>query len=324
MLLNVLTDLSADTGLDIVQKRPLLLRILNRAAKEMHKELECNKVYREATLAVPPDKIVSLPSFIGELRGMRMHTNELPFNLDAMTMPRYKNTTLQHKFKNWRDLGEAATYVYPEQGKLTLTCPSVETTSAEVVIKGQTANANSIEETVIMSATSKETVALFGPRIDSIFCSTERLADITIKDYLGTEIATLYNNFQTTRYKIVDVSQVFWTLDTTDGQSLIDVLYKVPAHSLLNDGDSFYAGDDYDEAWYNMSMFFFLKPLQNRQSDAQAHRAVCMNFLTSAKESSEQGIMKRLIYGRNKFYGLFRKYRYYPGSVTNVDHNIQA
>lgn len=324
MLLNVLTDLSADTGLDIVQKRTTLLRLLGRAAKEMHKELECNKIYRECTLTVPPDKVVALPSFIGELRGMRMHTNELPFDLAAIASPRYTNNTLQHKFKNWRDLGEAATYQLPQQGRLRLTCPIVEDTPVQILIHGETDKANSVEETVTMDATDKQTINLFGPRIDSIFCASERIADISIADYTGTEVAILYNNYRNTVYKIVDVSQVFWTLDTSDGQSLIDVLYKLPAFSLLKDSDTFYAGEDYDEAWYNMAMFFFLKPLENRLNDAAVHRQACLTFLQSAKESSEQGIMKKLVFGRNKFYNLFRKYRYYPGSVTNVDHNIQS
>lgn len=324
MLLNVLTDLSAETGLDIVQKRPLLIRLLNRAAKEMHKELECNKIYRECTLTVPPDKVVSLPSMIGELRGMRMHTNELPFNLEALAMPRYKNSTLQHKFKNWRDLGEAATSVIPQVGRLTLTCAGTEETPVTIFIEGQSTGGNSILEEVVMDDVSKTTTNVFGPRIDSIFCPEERIYDITIKDYTGTEIAVLYNNFQITRYKIVDVSQVFWTLDTSDGQSLIDVLYKLPASTLCKDADSFYAGDDYDEAWFNMAMFFYLKPLQNRLQDAIAHKQACMMFLQAAKESGEQGIMKKLAFGRNRFYGLFRKYRYYPGSVTNVDHNVTS
>lgn len=309
MLLDVLKQLSTDTGLDIVQKRPLLLTYLNRAAKEMHKELECNKIYREATLVVSPNKVVSLPSFIGELRGMRMHTGDIPFEVKALS-PKYKNDTSEYKYKNWRDLGESATHTIPSQGKLIFTVSDIETTPVTVRIKGQSNDANSIEEDIEISSTLVQSSNLFGPRIDSIFCSSARTKDITVYDYLNIEIAILYNNFPTTRYKTVDVSEVFWNLDTEDGESLIDVLYKVSAFELNKDSDSFYAGDDYDEAWYNMAMFFFLKPLQNRLNDAVAHRAVGMDTITAAKRSGEQGAVKKLSFGRNKFYGLFNRSSY--------------
>jgi len=325
MLIDVLTRLSADTGLSADQKRNTLLQLLQTSAREMHKELECTKIYREITLAVPVDKLVSLPSFIGELRGTRMHTNELPFNRDSIGSPRYVTNTLEYKFKNWRDLGDSPVQVLPEEiGQITLSCDSVEDTTVSVLIGGESPGSSFVEESVLMNAVSKTTTRLFGPMIFSIACaSKDRLYDITIKDVIGNELAILGNNQQKTRYKIIDVSQVFWTLDTSAGESLIDVLYKLPAYNLTRDSDSFYAGDDFDEAWYNMAMFFFLKPLQNRLQDAMTHRAAALDFVRSAKDSTEDGIIKKLSFGRNRFYGLFRKYRYYPGSVTNVDHNIQ-
>ena len=326
MLLDVLTRFCADSGLHITQKRVMAIQILNQSAKEMHRELECSKLLREVTLAVQPDQVVALPSFIGELRGLRMHTNELPFDVNSIGSPRFTSNTLAFKFKNWRDLGEGATASLPANvGHLTLTTNQVETTPVVVKICGQTDKSIQTEESVTISAVSNITASLFGPQIYTISCSTlPRTSDITILDDAGNVLAVLYNNALKTRYKIVDVSQVFWTLDTAAGESLIDVLYKVPATNLVNDSDSFYAGDDYDDAWYNMAMFMFLKPLQNRLQDATTHRQVCMDFIQSAKESGESGIVKKITFGRNRFYGLFKKYRYFPGSVTNVDHNIQG
>lgn len=325
MLIDVLTQVAADTGLDSVQKRDLLLQLLNRAAREMYDLLESNKLYREVTLVVPSNKVVALPSFIGELRGMRMHTNELPFDLHSLAQPRYVNTTLQHKFKNWRDMGESAIHTDLENvGVLTLTCPAIETENVTVSISGQTNNASKVEELVLINDTSVDTTNQFGPAIFTISCLSKRENDITIYDADGNEIAILYNTAKKTRYKLVDVSQIFWTIDTTDSGSYIDVLYKVPKIELYRDTDSFFAGDDFDEAWYNMTMHLFLKPLQNRQSDSQAFAIAALNILTAAKESAEQGMVKKISFGRNKFFGIFRKYRYFPGSVTNVDNNVQT
>lgn len=324
MLIDVLTQVSADTGMEPVQKRAALLQLVNRGAKELHKRLECNKIYREVTLVVQPNAVVSLPAYIGELRGMRMHTNELPFDLHSLSMPRYINTTLQYKFKNWRDLGESATEQLPALvGPLTITTNGVESIPAQVTVSGQTNNSAQIEEIVTINASTVNTTNLFGPQIFSISCLTPRLYDITISDASGNELAVLYNNFKKTRYKIMDVSQIFWTLDSNDGGSLIDVLYKLPVTELTRDTDSFFAGDDYDEAWYNVSMFLYLQPLQNRQQDAMAYQQKFLNTMAAIKDSTEQGMIKKLGFGRNKFYGIFRKYRYFPGSVTNVDHNVQ-
>ena len=330
MLINVLTSVAADAGYEPTQQRAALLELLNRAAKDLYNALECNKIKREVTLVVPPDAVVALPTFIGELRGMRMHTNELPFDLHSIGSPRYVSNTLGYKYKNWRDLGESPVHALPSAvGHLRISCPVVDGVS--VVISGQTDKALKIEETVELVADENDsnvaytvTTNLFGPQIYSISCMSARTADITVKDNNGNELAILYNTDYKTRYKLVDVSQLFWTLDTSDGKTLIDVCYKVPFSRLTNDSDSFFAGDDYDNAWYYMAMHHYLKPLQGREEEAAKMLASAYNAVQAAKDGSEQQVMKKVSFGRNKFYGMFKKYRYYPGAVTNVDHNTQT
>lgn len=323
MLADVITRVAGDTGYNLVDQRSALVSLAGRAASQMHKMLECNRIYRETTLVVQPDSVVSLPAFIGELRGMRMHTNELPFDLNSIASPRYVTTTLQYKFKNWRDLGESAVQVLPAVGQLVLSTAQVETVPAQILISGQTANALQVEEVVTLDAVAKLTVNAFGPQIYKIACLTKRNFDINVIDINGNLVAILYNTFSKTRYKLVDVSQIFWTIDSADGGSFIDVLYKLPLSVLLNDSDSFYAGDEYDEAWYHFCMHLYFVPLEGRQTDAATHLNLALTAMRSVKDGTEQQIIKKLNYGRNKFFGLFRKYRYFPGSVTNVDHNIQ-
>lgn len=325
MLIDVLTRLSADTGFHAVRQRAALIALLNQSAKEMHHELECNKVYRECTLVATPDALISLPSFIGELRGLRMHTNEIPIDYAAISKPRYVNNTLQHKFKNWRDLGERAVHTFPSLvGQLTIETQQAEETPVTVLISGQTNLAHEDQEEIEVASPSQTTTKLFGPTIYAISCvSDNRTADITIKDANGIEIAILYNVDRKTRYKIIDVSQVFWSLDTSAGETLVDVLYKLPFRQLTRDSDSFFAGEDFDEAWYQMSMYFFLNTKENRKQEALILRGAAMDFIKSAKDSGEQSIDKKIGWVRNPLYGLFRRWRYYPGSVTNVDNNTQ-
>lgn len=320
MLGDVLTRVAEDTGLDDVDQRSLLLRHLNNAASWMYKQLECNKIYREVSLLVPVDKVVSLPSYIGELRGMRIHTNEMPFNLESLGAPRYTSTTWNYKFRNWRDLGESPikrslNVVAP----LVITSAVVEDTPVSLLISGQTDKGLREEETVELDALEVSTTKTFGPSIYTIACSKPRTGDITITDEDDNEIAILYNTDNRTRYKIVDVSQLPWPIDSADGSSIIDVAYKHPLYRFVNDSDQFPAGDDYDDAWYFMAMHLYYKPMQDKQQESTSFFGQAEAAMVGLKESSEGQIMKKITFGRNKFFGLFRRWRYFPGSPTNVD-----
>lgn len=321
MLINVLTRVAADTGFHPVQKRDALIALIQQAADELYDELECSKMYREVTLVVPPNAVVSLPSFIGELRGMRMNTSEIPFELANIGQPRYTNNTLEHWYKNWRDKGESPIHtVLSAIGQLTITCNNIESDPVTVYINGQTNIADRDEEQVLINITTKQTTKQFGPGIYTIGCSSDaRTCDITIKDVNGNEIATLPSWNSETRYKIVDVSQIFWPLDTAAGESLIDVCYKVPKRKLYRDSDVFYAGSDYDTTWYNKAMYIHCKPLQNRTEEVAKYSAAVLASVTAAKESGEGQQKKKLNYGRNKFYGFFNRYRIWPGAITNID-----
>lgn len=307
MLLEVLTRLASDTGYHPVQQRAALVNLLNRAAVDIYNTLECNKIYREVTLVVTPNAVVALPNFVGELRGMRMHTNDLPFDLQSIGAPRYVSSTWDYRVKNWRDLGESVVHTLPELiGVLTLSTNVIEGSS--VLISGQTNKAFREQETVVLSVSPVSTTKLFGPRIDQIACMTARGSDITVKDADGTELAVLYNTELKTRYKLIDVSQVFWSADTMIGESLIDVAYKVKQTRLINDSDSFYAGDDYDNAWYHWAYHLHLAPLENRSQDATNERIAAIGALQATKDSSEQQIVKKMSFGRNKYYGHFRRW----------------
>jgi len=325
MLLDVITRLASDTGYSPVSQRASLVNLANRAATDIYNTLECNKIYREVTLVVTPNAVVALPNFIGELRGARMHTMDMPFDLQSVGSPRYVSSTWNYRVKNWRDLGESVVHTVPGQiAPLTFTSTVVEGKS--ILISGQTNNAFREQEVLLLNASPKSTTKLFGPRIDQIACMDIRSSDIIVADADGTELATLYNTENKTRYKLIDVSQVFWSSDTIVGESLIDVAYKVKQTRLVNDSDSFYAGDDYDNAWYHWAMHLFLKPLENRAQDATDERIAAISALVATKDTSEGEIVKKMSFGRNKFYGNFRRWMNYKsnyqsgyGSVIGYD-----
>lgn len=307
MFIDVLTRVSADTGLGIVQKREVLNNILHVAAKEIHSKLECNSIYREVSVVVPPNKIIALPSIIGDIKGMRLSEIEQTVELHGLTQPKYVLDVSLYKFRNWRDLGESPVHTLPANvGPISFYPKAIETTPITIKISGPTNLGSKIEESVIISSLSgHSTIQLFDPNIDSITCAQKRNYDIIIKDSAGTEIAVLYNTFDKTRYKLIDVSEYSWPSDTVDDEFIMDICYKKPAIKLVNDSDSFYAGDEYDEAWYCMAMHIFLDPLQNRKDESLMFRAKCADLLQSTKDSKEKGIMKQMVFGPNKYYNLF-------------------
>lgn len=318
MLLDVLTRVAADSGYHVTQDRAALVRLLNQSAQELHAKLECNKIYKEVTLAVPINKLVSLPSFIGELRGMRENTTDSPFNLAPLMSPRYVSGAWDWRVRNWRDVSESAMHTLPSAiGALTLTAPALESTNAVVSISGATANAQRIEESVTMSSTTKVTTNLFTTDIATIASFSTRVNNITIKDSAGIEIAVLYNDESKTRYKIVDVAEVFWASDTASDESLIDVAYKVKPFTLSRDTDSFYAGDDYDEAWYNMSMATYVKPLQGREADFVRYSGAGLASIIANKGTTESAMVKKIYRGPVK-YGMENTFG--PTSPAFVDY----
>lgn len=312
MLLPVITRVAAETGIPLVQDRQILLDLWNGACRIFHQELECNKIYREVTLIVPPDKVIALPSYIGEVKGLRVHTTEMLIPLQSINVPRYSNSTLLYKIKNWRDLGDS-----PVQqnlvivGPLTLTVPKLETVFPTIKVKGQTSTGYAVEEEVLMNSLTKTTVNSFGPRMDNIASFSVRQYDLIVTDGAGNILAMLNNTQQKTRYKLMDVSEIFWPMnDTVDGKSFIDVCYKIPFAVSVNDTDSFIGTDDYDEAIRHMMLHLNFMTQGGKEAQASAELIRATMLLKSVKDGTEDGIKKKLNFGRNRFYSLFSRGRH--------------
>lgn len=303
MLKDVLLRVAADSGYHVTQQRDAFIKLLNNAAKDIYSKLECNRIYREVTLVVPRNKVISIPSSIGPLRGMRAHYGDYPFDLHALLTPRYVSGKWNYKRQNWRDLGESPVHTYVGSvNKLKVESAVLEGTT--ITISGQTANASRIEENVLLDASPKETTAMFGPAIYRISCTTVRTCNIIIKDIDGTEIAILYNTDKQTNYKIVDVSEIFWSADTTSDETLVDIAYKIPLGELTKDTDGFPAGEDYDDAWYNMAMHMHYKPMQGKDIQAADAYKYAMLSLASVKTGTDYNTVQKISFGRNKYYDL--------------------
>lgn len=312
MLINVLKRVAADTGFEETSQRNALLAILQQAADKLHDLIECNSIFRECSLVVTPDAVVALPSYVGAIRGIRPYNYDVPFTVNSMR-PRYVTNTQNYRKDNWRDLGNSPIHTDMETiGPLKIFSSVSE--DASLYISGQTNSAAKVEETIVLNGAAQETTNLFGPTIFKIASLEPRTCDVTIKDTNDIELAVLYNTDQQTAYKLIDVSQYFWSQDTDLGECIVDVLFKSTKTKLILDTDSFYAGDEYDDAWYHMAMHVYFMPFENRKEDAKNAYGSAMLDLKAIKESNEGELEKRLSFGPNKFYSLFDNRIYYPSS----------
>lgn len=300
MLGDVLIRVAESSGHDAVQQRTKLLNILNRAAAEMYQEIDCNRIRREVSALVTKDMRIALPSMVGELLGVRVHTNDRPLDIEPMA-PRFVSDTFGYRYHNWRDLGISPFHTTPTDVN-SFTFESTLVESAVVRITGRTNVAAREVEEVTIDESPKESTKLWYPDVKSISSDSERNCDITVKDADGTEIAILYNNERATRYKLVDVSQYFSGPDSIDGQTLVDILYKEPLYYLTLDTDEFPAGSIYDDAWYYKAMSIHYRPMANKKTEANDMRTLAQNTLRNIKDGSERGVVKKLLFGRNKYY----------------------
>jgi hypothetical protein len=322
MLIDVLTQLSAETGYNLVSDRAALVDLANVGAKELHAMLDCNAIKREVTLVIPSNAVVSLPSYIGDLKGMRMHTGEIPFSLNSISSPRYVTSTFEHLYKNWRDLGKSPVHTNPAVGQFTV--ENVEAMAGtKLLISAQSDKAARIQETLDLGINTQQTANIFGPKVFKIACLTNRTCNVVIKDVNGAEIAVLYNTDNKTSYRLVDVSKYCWTYDTASEESFIDILYKVPYTRLTEDTDDFFAGDDYDIAWFHIAASYYFNNFSETEKQALSkdHRVKAIAALHETKDGTERNIEKKVHFGRNKFYGLTKHAKVAVWSTTNVDNS---
>lgn len=297
-----MTRVATDVGLLPSSNRVRLIDLLNRSAKEMHDRLECNRIYQERTVLVPRNKIITFPSFVGQLRGMRTSVSEMPFDIYGMSSPRYVKKTWEYKWANWRDLGDFPLMQLPTiAAPLAILC-TPEITPVTLMITGRTAIATSIQENLILINANMVTVNTF-TSIESIACvSQNRTSDITISDANGTMLGILQNNQNETKYKMVDVSQFGWPCDSADGQSsYIDILFKKPLFKLYKDTDNFPGGSDYDTAWYYGALWQYYLNSQNKGQDSATYMQQMLTAMNAIKDGAENELIEKVEFGRNRY-----------------------
>jgi hypothetical protein len=247
-LKHILALAGAKTSLNPAQpsQRSVLLRWANEAAEEIYYESDTVSSQYEQVFKVNGDQTVSMPWYVGPIRGIREVDSQIVWSTNRMR-PRYAQFNWPDSWRNIRLIGERALQAtITNQSALVITIPQVENPPIQVMITGSTQNASSVSETITMTSVSMQTVNNY---TDVTSCKKNIINqfDVTISDIDGKLITTIPNNRYDARYQIYDVSVCPWlAVSTSSLEHYVEILFKWALLPLFNDTDEFLNTGKYD------------------------------------------------------------------------------
>lgn len=298
--------LNRDTGLP----NPAALNIINRGAKDLYNQLESDAMMREVILIVTSNLQVSLPAFIGEVRGLREYNWGTTIPINEIGVPRFSSDTWKYKWRNWTYVGKRALASNINNASQLVFISPVVTSSSYVSIRivGKTDASNRVEETLILNATTKNSVNSYSD-VEVIACFEARTYDIEVQDIDGNTLAVLYNNESKTQYNIYDISQYAWIAQVGDGiTTLVEVLYKVKFYKFKNLADEF-AADGYDDAIAYKGISLWCQGKSDKEQDAALYQGLATAVANGAISSDERGQTLKLQQAPNTTYRIFARFR---------------
>jgi len=220
------------------EQKARILDIINVAATEVYENRDLPIGLKELYLKATPNKELSLPSFVGELRAIRQ-TEDYRRDWKLFDIrPRYQNEPWNDLWRNWRIKGYSA-----YQNEITnaapglITCPVADSTIT-VTLTGETDNSNRMVETIILDSVQKTWTKTF---LDFKSIKKNKVTDynITLLDANNNDLATIFADQLESRYIIVDVSLYPNLVCCSDGTFIMEVLYKPRLSRLERDDDEF-------------------------------------------------------------------------------------
>lgn len=309
MLYDIIGPFCEITGYNPVADRATVLRTINIAAKEVYDSIEPDRALSEVVLVVPKDLQLTLPNYMGEVRGIREYKYSTPIPLHSIGSPQYSSSTWQFLWRNWRQKGISPIHTsLTNDGPLTLETPFVETTLTVVAITMSTTNSDRVVERVTLDATVK--VMTNSPVViyDISTASVGRQYNVTLKDVNAVEVAVLSNNQPRTRYQVVDVSQYQWTSAFANNgvDTLCEVLFKPIFSRFYNDTDEFIA-QGYDDTIVYKAIARWLYGQEGKEADVLMYEKKSVQALDLAQRSQEAGEDKQIIFAKNPVYNAFNR-----------------
>lgn len=288
--------------------RTFLVDIINEAAKELYEQTDLPGSLREVYVRAYSEEELALPQFVGQVRAIRENTEpHVAWHMYGLR-PRYHNKDWPTKWKSWIVKGPSPIQMDVNNSAPPIASIPVADNTVSVTIVGATAQSSRIAETVTMSATEVSFTSLF-VTFDSITKNIVSNHDITILDIEDAELAVIPNDCLESRYLIVDISKYPFLERATSEGRVMEVLYKDRLRPMINDTDIFPI-PEYDEM-----IILKAKQLINEDREGNEQRVLLMDrkldrALSRKKEDAEGGRTRRINFGQNPYYDLYKPWRF--------------
>lgn len=227
-------------------ERQIVADWVNEAVKAIYAESEIPELVKELSgdnaVQATPEGVLVLPRSVGKIRAMREAEGRWPWTLRDSYIKYKKGEQQQGLWFEWQKRGTEPLAVSSFAAGVPSAVVTTIDADLEVTITGTTADADTVSETVTMSALTVAFTKTFTKYI-AITKNKATASNVTIK--IGANIiAVIPNNMLESAYQHVDVSK-YPSADST-GYIRMEVLYKELCPYLYNDGDVF-ADNKYDD-----------------------------------------------------------------------------
>lgn len=217
------------------EQRQRLIDHINRAAQYLWDALEMQNTDMELSTYVDMGAELIAPAYVNRLIAVRFTHNQTPWDVTDLR-PRYSNTPWTEKWNHFREK-KPTTLAVRITTPTTLTFEGAADDTV-LSVTGPTSNAQQVNETITMNATSKTTSNIFTANPYTISKPAKSTQNIIVKDQDGTEIGVIYNNLPRAFYRVFDVS-VYPTVSWGNFQYPVQILYQEALPRLEDNADEF-------------------------------------------------------------------------------------
>lgn len=306
MLSDILTELSAEHGLviDDPGERALAIRRVNKAAKEIYDMGDLFNLTDEVVVDLNVEEAqVTLPEYMGHVRGMRFYDRRYKVSLDNQ-FNRFQDgcDTEVWPIKNYREKSRSPlARNIDNESLLVFTIPLVENTNIEIAIQGSTSNSQRFSEKIALATGSLIARSLGNYKMPmfSIRKNIITSYDIIIKDVDDNELGRIPNCQYNSSYIVYQIYDNPY-MNQGGPELAVEVLYKKRFIPFQNNDDQFIGGEDYDSA-------IIWKYLEHRAKDpknAILFRGKCSEVLNGLTNDPDRGKRKKINFVPRPFFNM--------------------
>lgn len=296
------------TGIPL-DKRDQLLRLVNRAARELYDCADLPGSYGEKVFTFDADsgteKLITLPWFIGSIRAARLY--EIGPRIDLVSVAeKYAPRSWQPPFLEWRVYHRSPLVrTLTQATQLTFTISTAETTPIEITVVGQTTTAARVNETVIIDvgATSVTTLNQWSQDDPDGIVSLQKNrvtnTDVVVTTTVdGTEVSKIPNRAFEARNIVIQISDDLSSYSTIDNS--VEILYKKVWIPFYYDTDVFCAPELEDAIVWKLREHWYSVKAADAQNElmaaaAMAAKAKCDALMQATIATIESERKRRVV-----------------------------